>query len=368
MVFALGLGNGVYLPRRGEPPVDGSIMPTGGKYIFSTRRVRAGYSGPAMQVARYYPDAAGDTSAVGTNTITGVTPTTHLRVGVGVAGLGIPAGARISSVVGDTIAITQNLVAGGGAWTVLVLGGSGDTVDLNYLSSGELDTPALTTFVGGGTGKVLRWHNQSDLVAGSFLVAVDNNRAPEVITGGVLHTINGLPAIRADGHEPSNFGNVFRIMATLSPFVEISAVWESADSRRGLFIEHSNHIGLSDGMILHSRTDPAWAMRRLGGTIHQYSSLAVDWVPPGSPACVQMRYAPDAQHVRLDGRILFPTATGGSLQSDVALTNDLYVLGRGSGGVYSAGKLGELIIWENGASPSRLAYARANSQIYWGTP
>ncbi len=71
-----------------------------------------------------------------------------------------------------------------------------DNVEQDIGFSGyELDTASLTTFIGGDTGFVTTWYNQSPTSAGDN---ANNSTAiyqPIIIDRGTLHTVNGKPAI-----------------------------------------------------------------------------------------------------------------------------------------------------------------------------
>lgn len=72
-----------------------------------------------------------------------------------------------------------------------------DNVEQDIGFSGyELDTTSLTAFIGGDTGFVTTWYNQSPITSGSD--NANNSTAiyqPIIINRGALHTVNGKPAI-----------------------------------------------------------------------------------------------------------------------------------------------------------------------------
>lgn len=75
--------------------------------------------------------------------------------------------------------------------------------DIGFNGSGELDTTALTTFVGAGSGFVTIWYDQSG--NSNNLTQISTPVTPSIIILGVLQTLNGKPAVRII---PSNFFNI----------------------------------------------------------------------------------------------------------------------------------------------------------------
>lgn len=65
--------------------------------------------------------------------------------------------------------------------------------DIGFNSSGTLDVTALTTFVGVNTGYVTTWYDQSSNNRNASNAIT--TRQPIIVTGGVLETVNQLPAL-----------------------------------------------------------------------------------------------------------------------------------------------------------------------------
>lgn len=73
----------------------------------------------------------------------------------------------------------------------------GALLDIGFVGE-DLDTSTLISFIGGGTGRVSQWYDQSgngNHADGSW----DYGRNPLIIDNGVLLTQNGKPAIKFDG-------------------------------------------------------------------------------------------------------------------------------------------------------------------------
>lgn len=66
--------------------------------------------------------------------------------------------------------------------------------DIGFTTSGDLDTSALTAFVGSNNGFIVTWYDQSD--NGINFTQTTPSNQPKIINAGVLLTENGLPSIR----------------------------------------------------------------------------------------------------------------------------------------------------------------------------
>ena len=76
---------------------------------------------------------------------------------------------------------------------------SSDNTEMNigFDGSGNLDTTALTTFVGAGNGYVTTWYDQS----GNSNNATQSTASfqPQIVTNGSINTLNGKPTIYSPG-------------------------------------------------------------------------------------------------------------------------------------------------------------------------
>lgn len=64
--------------------------------------------------------------------------------------------------------------------------------DIGFDSNGDLDTSALTTFVGSGDGFVSKWYNQLGSNDASQTIA---SRQPKIVNSGAVETVGGKPSI-----------------------------------------------------------------------------------------------------------------------------------------------------------------------------
>lgn len=76
---------------------------------------------------------------------------------------------------------------------IKVRNSAGTTLDIGFDSNGDLDTAAITTHIGSGTGTIETWFDQS----GNSRNATQNivGLQPEIASAGTVHTVNGKPAV-----------------------------------------------------------------------------------------------------------------------------------------------------------------------------
>lgn len=68
--------------------------------------------------------------------------------------------------------------------------------DINFDSNGDLDTAAITSFVGANSASVVTWYEQSGQASAWNLVQATTSRQPRITdSSGNIFTVNGKPAI-----------------------------------------------------------------------------------------------------------------------------------------------------------------------------
>ncbi len=67
-------------------------------------------------------------------------------------------------------------------------------MNIGFDGSGNLDTTALTTFVGVGDGYITTWYDQSGL--GRDAIQTIAGYQPQIVSGGIINTLNNKPAIK----------------------------------------------------------------------------------------------------------------------------------------------------------------------------
>lgn len=71
------------------------------------------------------------------------------------------------------------------------------TQDIGFTSTGDLNTTALLSFVGSGTGYITKWYDQSG--NGINVAQTTTTLQPVIVSAGVIYTINTLPSIYFSG-------------------------------------------------------------------------------------------------------------------------------------------------------------------------
>ena len=109
--------------------------------------------------------------------------------------------------------------------------------NIGFDGSGNLDTTALTTFVGGGNGFVVTWYDQSG--NGKNAVQTTAANQPRIVNSGVVETISSSPAVNMLSLPP---------MSTLSTTYKNAVIVAKADTLN--VINYVIASG-SDGLFYH---------------------------------------------------------------------------------------------------------------------
>lgn len=132
--------------------------------------------------------------------------------------------------------------------------------DIGFTTSGDLDTAALLTFVGSGSGFVTTWYDQSGNGRNATQTTAGNQ--PRIVNSGAIETQNGLPVVSFDGTNILNTPSfilgdtvvtVARRSATNQPVVEGASVGSWDRGLWGLrsgsdFTTHLNY-GINGGPL-----------------------------------------------------------------------------------------------------------------------
>jgi hypothetical protein len=122
--------------------------------------------------------------------------------------------------------------------------------DINFDSNGDLDTAAITSFVGANSASVVTWYEQSGQVSDWNLAQATTTRQPRITdASGNIFTVNGKPAIddtnsaQARMSFDTTFGNAPSVIS--QPLHTFSVVQYPTTSDRILFDGASSNIRLS---------------------------------------------------------------------------------------------------------------------------
>ena len=117
--------------------------------------------------------------------------------------------------------------------------------DINFDSNGDLDTAAITSFVGANSASVVTWYEQSGQVSDWNLVQATTSRQPRITdSSGNIFTVNGKPAIddTNSGQARMSFDTTFgqAPSAISQPFHTFSVVQYPNTADRILFDGNSS--------------------------------------------------------------------------------------------------------------------------------
>lgn len=100
------------------------------------------------------------------------------------------------------------------------------TQDIGFDSNGDLDTSALTTFIGANTGVVSKWYDQSG--NGQTMSQTTAANRPTIISSGTLITQGGKPAIRFDGSNDSFIAPINNPFTFTGAVSFVSAIYKNS--------------------------------------------------------------------------------------------------------------------------------------------
>ena len=117
--------------------------------------------------------------------------------------------------------------------------------DIGFDGNGDLDTSALTTFVGANDGKVVKWYDQSG--NSSDAVQTNVNGQPHIIASGVLSNQGGKPAV-AQETGVGNPGNQFLDTPTINAVHNFVTLYQRiVGSVRAYYAQSANQFVAYDG-------------------------------------------------------------------------------------------------------------------------
>jgi len=125
-----------------------------------------------------------------------------------------------------------------------VIRDNGDSLDIGFLSNGNLDTSALMSFVGGGDGLVSIWYDQSG--NNNNITQSTTSLQPKIVDNGVLNLTNSKPTIKFNSNILST--NITNIENSESAFIiangwtdgAVLSINKSATSDKFLFFKASS--------------------------------------------------------------------------------------------------------------------------------
>ena len=219
--------------------------------------------------------------------------------------------------------------------------------DIGFTSTGDLDTTALTTFVGANNGFVSTWYDQS----GNNRNATQTTQAnqPTVVSSGSLITITNKVALNFE--IVSTYLKYYSVTSFLTQPTTIFATVQGVNVNGQRFI--------SDGSSLNTSQLAIQSSNVLG--IYANSSLQVtSTIPLTSPFLAYALFNTTTSQVGVNGKI----ETGGA--GNANMNNAITLGSSGDGGARGLrGKLTEYVIYPNNNSANRIGI-ETNINSYYG--
>jgi hypothetical protein len=157
--------------------------------IYALRKLKTSYSGSAIRVRRPSDNTEQDIGFDSSNNLDT---------------------AALMSFLGGTLYPVDSVPGAAGAYSLRKLSASysGNAIrvrrssdnteqDIGFKSTGYLDTSALTSFVGSGSGYITKWYDQSG--NGRDLFQTSAIYQPRIVNAGTVETTQGKPTIWFDG-------------------------------------------------------------------------------------------------------------------------------------------------------------------------
>lgn len=144
--------------------------------------------------------------------------------------------------------------------------------NIGFDGSGNLDTTALTSFVGAGNGFVTTWYDQSGNGKNATQSSAVNQ--PQIVTSGVVITQNSKPTIQSDGVNDSLMFNLGITNSPLSIFYcskrtsGAGYVYDWAIGQRGFTEPYIPNAAFSSGFESGTQNFYMWS----GNTLHTMGS------------------------------------------------------------------------------------------------
>lgn len=224
--------------------------------------------------------------------------------------------------------------------------------DIGFTSTGDLDTTALTTFVGANNGFVTTWYDQSG--NGNNATQVDSTAQPVIFSGGTVVNVNNKPAIDFDGLNDFFTTTNYFNSNPVSLFFITKLDDPTNTNKNGIFNANTSQIFASSNGI---RLDNFSGNSRWGvnGTF---------LIASNTSTTIQLR-----------------SAFANSISNDLYVNNSLLITGSGStpnftsvtntnigrmfDSVYLDGIIQEAIIYNSNQSPNRIGI-KTNINSYYG--
>jgi hypothetical protein len=234
---------------------------------------------------------------------------------------------------------------------------SSDNAELNigFTASGNLDTAALLTFVGSGSGFVTTWYDQSGNARNATQTTAGIQ--PRIVNAGVLDIANGKPAIRFNG------SNTFFSGVSL-PLSQLTLSSVLNDVTQAPTIRYS--IGTGSGSV------PRGIFSSFTGFFPPTPNASLGYIPDAGVPVVQTGFFPTIGQSYVVGLTTTATesnirANGGNNATGGRITlNQLFIGQRGDSLWYYDGYNSETIVFPSALSTTNRQTLERNQGAYYG--
>jgi hypothetical protein len=222
-----------------------AITPTA-QGAYSLRKLRCAYSGNAINVRRSCDNATRDIGF----TANGDLDTSALKAFVMASS---PLSA-LTVTANVAYSLRRLLCAYAGSAIQVRRSSDNATSNIGFTTQGDLDTTALKTFVGAGSGFVSIWYDQSGNGINVSPPAATNQ--PRIVNAGFVDRKNGQPTIFFDGIDDYFTTNSFSIAGYTGFTANVLAAWTTVGaSIANIQALIDNDHNCSRGFVIQDRPD-----------------------------------------------------------------------------------------------------------------
>lgn len=218
--------------------------------------------------------------------------------------------------------------------------------DIGYDANGDLDTAAASAFIGGGSGFVAKWYDQSG--AGANLIQATASAQPSLNTGNAA--FNGRPTaafVRA---------NAQKLLATISAAAQPYTVLAVAERTGNTTLQQLVYFGVTGGTSEGGFSNAANTVYTYAGatrtaTASDSVAHALGWVLNGASSQIIVDQSASTVNPGTNG-LSTSFQVGASTGTTQALDGDL----------------AEIVFWNSALGSGTWTTIQAGEKTYFGTP